>query len=83
MLIDYPTLCQSLPADTIDNLIREYLISAVGDEGFADTELSQLNNAIVQARLALQRRELVVEYSEEHESIAIRRHDDVVQTQST
>ncbi len=81
MLIDYATLKNALPAETLDNLIREYLLGQVGDEGFDLLTPQRLAAAISQGHLALQRGELVVEFSEQEESVAIRRADDVVAAQ--
>lgn len=81
MLIDYQTLVASLPPETIDNLVREYLLTQVGDEGFDSTGQTQLLDAIVQAKQALARGELVVEFSEDDESIAVRRRDEVISDQ--
>ncbi|QSX29455.1 YheU family protein [Shewanella cyperi] len=69
MLVPYDALLQ-LPNDTLDNLIREYLLTQVEDGGF--DSLGDMSAAVAQCRAALKRGELVVEYAEEQESIAIR-----------
>ncbi|WP_298443674.1 YheU family protein [uncultured Ferrimonas sp.] len=82
MLIDFATLKSAIDADTIDNLLREYLLTQVGDVGFDTTEANQLGDAIVMARAALAKGELVVEYSEDDDSIAVRRAEDIIQRDS-
>ena len=77
MLVPYEALSQ-LPADTLDNLIKEFLIGQLEDGSFSATETSSMQTAIAHCRVALARNELVVEFSEEDESIAIRRKEDIV-----
>ncbi|MGI2259187.1 YheU family protein [Shewanella sp. GXUN23E] len=77
MLIPYSAL-QQLPADTLNNLIREYLLTQVEDGGFDALSDDMLQTAIARCRDALRKGELVVEYGEEDESIAIRSRDRVV-----
>ncbi|QIZ77842.1 YheU family protein [Ferrimonas lipolytica] len=77
MLIDYATLVSAIDADTIDNLLREFLLTQVSDEGFEQTDAEGLSRAITAARSALARAELVVEFSEEDESITVRRAEDI------
>lgn len=81
MLIPYSAL-QQLPADTLDNLIKEYLFTQVEDGGFDGLSGDSLASAIQRCRAALKSGELVVEYGEEEESIAIRSRDQVVGSQS-
>ncbi|ACJ27572.1 Conserved hypothetical protein [Shewanella piezotolerans WP3] len=77
MLVPYEALNQ-LPIETLENLIKEFLIGQVEDGSFASTDEDSLQSAIAQCRDALCRGELVVEFSEEEESIAIRRKEDIV-----
>ncbi len=71
MLVPYEAL-QQLPADTLNNLIKEYLFAQMEDGSFAVLDSEKLTLAIAQCKRALEREELVVEYSEDDESIAIR-----------
>ncbi|MGS0681575.1 YheU family protein [Shewanella sp. 125m-7] len=77
MLVPYQSLSQ-LPSETFDNLIKEYLISQVEDGSFSGDGEHSMDNAIVQCKAALKQGLLVVEYSEEEESIGIRRKEDIV-----
>ncbi|MGS0676065.1 YheU family protein [Shewanella sp. 125m-1] len=77
MLVPYESLSQ-LPSDTFDNLIKEYLISQVEDGSFSGDGQHSMKKAIVQCKAALKQGILVVEYSEEEESIGIRRKEDIV-----
>ncbi|WP_028115679.1 YheU family protein [Ferrimonas senticii] len=77
MLIEFATLQAALPAATIDNLLKEYLLTQVSDEGFDGTGQQQLAHGIALARAALQRGELLVEYCEDDDSIAVRRREDI------
>ncbi|MGS0827324.1 YheU family protein [Shewanella sp. 0m-8] len=77
MLVPYESLSQ-LPSDTFDNLIKEYLISQVEDGSFSGDGQHSMEKAIVQCKAALKQGILVVEYSEEEESIGIRRKEDIV-----
>ncbi|MBY5922431.1 YheU family protein [Ferrimonas balearica] len=79
MLIDYATLKDALAADTLDNLCREYLVRQIGDEGFDQTDSAELAEGVARVQRALARGELVVEYSEADESVAIRRREELVQ----
>ncbi len=78
MLIHYATLKQAVSATAIDNLLREYLFREVSDTGFDELDELQLQQAIMAAQGALQRGELVVEYSEVDESISVRRADELL-----
>lgn len=71
MLVPYSALCE-LPSTTLDNLIKEFLLTQVEDGGFSNLESNQFEQAIKQCRLELQQGSLVVEYSENDESISIR-----------
>ncbi|QQX79532.1 YheU family protein [Shewanella sp. KX20019] len=77
MLVPYEALTQ-LPAETFDNIIKEFLIGQLEDGSFSSTDNNSLKSAISTCRAALARGELVVEFSEEDESIAIRRKEDIV-----
>ncbi|WP_345315211.1 YheU family protein [Ferrimonas gelatinilytica] len=77
MLIDYATLKEALPPETLENLIREYLLGQVGDEGFDELTPERLADSAARAHHALRLGELVVEFSEQEESVAIRRADEV------
>ncbi|MBV7316286.1 YheU family protein [Shewanella sp. NIFS-20-20] len=79
MLIPYESL-QQLPTDTLNNLIKEYLFAHIEDGGFSELNEHALTQAISRCHLALQRQELVVEYSEAEESIAIRSAENCVST---
>ncbi|MCL1093007.1 YheU family protein [Shewanella kaireitica] len=81
MLVPYEALNQ-LPAETLENLIKEFLIGQVEDGSFANTDEDSLQSAIALCRDALSRGELVVEFSEEEESIAVRRKEDIVSVDS-
>jgi len=74
MLVPYDALLQ-LPNETLERLIKEYLFSQVEDGSFSDTDDETLKRAIDKCKQALKQGVLVVEYSEDDESIAIRQHD--------
>ncbi len=74
MLVPYDAL-QQLPIETLESLIKEYLFSQVEDGSFSDTDDATLKLAIVKCKLALKQGGLVVEYSEDDESIAIRQRE--------
>ncbi|GGY95634.1 MULTISPECIES: YheU family protein [Shewanella] len=78
MLVPYEALLQ-LPTATLDNLIREYLLSHVEDGSFSDLDETVIQRAIDRCRQALKKGELLVEYSEEDESIAIRSREQIIQ----
>ncbi|WOT04633.1 YheU family protein [Shewanella youngdeokensis] len=77
MLVPYETLKQ-LPTETLENLIKEFLIAQLEDGSFSGTDADSMQNSINMCREALRTGQLIVEYSEEDESIAIRRQDDIV-----
>jgi uncharacterized protein len=77
MLIPYDSLCQ-LPKATLDNLIREFLLSQVEDASFDSLGEHNLAAAMAKVHQSLKQGLLLVEYSEEDESIAIRSREDVV-----
>ncbi|ASF15634.1 YheU family protein [Shewanella xiamenensis] len=80
MLIPYDALLQ-LPKETLVNLIREYLLGQVEDGSFTSLDEQELSGAIVQCQQALKQGKLVLEYSEEDESFAIRHADQVAKRQ--
>ncbi|MCL1074683.1 YheU family protein [Shewanella dokdonensis] len=82
MLVPYEALLQ-LSAATLDNLIREYLLSQIEDGSFSDLDETAVQRASERCRHALQTGELVVEYSEEDESVAIRSREQIIQRTST
>ncbi|MCG9697528.1 YheU family protein [Shewanella sp. Isolate11] len=77
MLVPYEAL-QQLAAETLNNLIKEYLLTQMEDGSFATLDDKALSNAIAQCQRALARGELLVEYSEDDESIAIRHKDNTL-----
>lgn len=77
MLVPYESLTQ-LSNETFNNLIKEYLISQVEDGSFSGEGEHSMERAIEQCKTALKQGILVVEYSEEDESIGIRRKEDIV-----
>lgn len=77
MLIPYDQLKQSLSAEALTNLMREFLLQQITDQGFDQTDSQALAQALPQVEAALKRGELVVEFSEEEESVAIRPADQV------
>ncbi|WP_110457206.1 YheU family protein [Shewanella algidipiscicola] len=79
MLVPYSALLQ-LPSDTLNNLIKEFLFTQMEDGSFAALDDAAMSSAIRQCQQALSRNELVVEYSEEDESIAIRHKDNTLAT---
>jgi len=80
MLIPYDALLQ-LPKETLANLLREYLLGQVEDGSFTSLDEQELSGAIVQCQQALKQGKLVLEYSEEDESFAIRHADQVAKRQ--
>ncbi|QYJ74760.1 YheU family protein [Shewanella sp. FJAT-52076] len=81
MLIPYDALSQ-LPADTLNNLIREYLLTQVEDGGFDSLGEGHLDEAIARCKVLLKRGELVVEYSEDNDSVGIRHKSSLPSQQS-
>ncbi|QYJ70735.1 YheU family protein [Shewanella sp. FJAT-51649] len=80
MLIPYDALLQ-LPKETLTNLIREYLLGQVEDGSFTSLDEQELSAAIAQCQQALKQGKLVLEYSEDDESFAIRHADQVAKRQ--
>ncbi|MCJ8304959.1 YheU family protein [Shewanella sp.] len=71
MLVPYDALLQ-LPSATMDNLIKEYLLTQVEDGSFSDTDEQVYISAIERCKQLLKQEVLVVEFSEDDESIAIK-----------
>ncbi|SQH75148.1 conserved protein of unknown function [Shewanella benthica] len=71
MLVPYDALLQ-LPSATMDNLIKEYLLTQVEDGSFSDTNEQVYISAIERCKQLLKQEILVVEFSEDDESIAIK-----------
>lgn len=80
MLIPYDALLQ-LPKETLANLIREYLLGQVEDGSFTSLDEQELSAAIAQCQQSLKQGKLVLEYSEDDESFAIRHADQVAKRQ--
>ncbi|WP_299795355.1 YheU family protein [uncultured Shewanella sp.] len=76
MLVPFDAL-QQLPNETLESLIKEYLFSQVEDGSFSDTDGEAIKLAITKCKQALKQGTLVVEYSEDDESVAIRQQDDL------
>ncbi|WP_417760773.1 YheU family protein [Shewanella sp.] len=76
MLVPFDAL-QTLPKETLDNLIREYLFSQVEDGSFVEMGNESIQQAIAKCMMMLKKKELLVEYSEEDESIAIRSREEI------
>lgn len=77
MLIPYESLLQ-LPKETLDNLIKEFLLSQVEDGSFDTLGDEALEQAIGKCRLALKNGHLLVEFGEDDESIAIRSREEIM-----
>ncbi|UCX05922.1 YheU family protein [Shewanella glacialimarina] len=77
MIIPYSAL-HGLEGDTLNNLIKEYLFTQVEDGSFSELDSQQLLNMMKQCKQALKQGELVVEYSEEDESVAIRHIKNII-----
>ncbi|MCC4834139.1 YheU family protein [Shewanella sp. 1_MG-2023] len=77
MLIPYEALLQ-LPQETLNNLIKEYLLTQVEDGSFGQLDDQQIAAAIEKCKHSLKLGELKVEFSEEDESIAIRHKDQII-----
>jgi uncharacterized protein YheU (UPF0270 family) len=77
MIIPYETLL-GLDTETLNNVIKEYLLTQVEDGSFSEFNSQQLSGMINQCKQALKTGELVVEYSEDDESIAIRHRQNIV-----
>ncbi|PHQ76372.1 MAG: hypothetical protein COB74_02750 [Shewanella sp.] len=71
MLVPYDALLQ-LPSATMNNLIKEYLLTQVEDGSFSDTDEQVYISAIERCKQLLKQEVLVVEFSEDDESIAIK-----------
>ncbi|UJF21743.1 YheU family protein [Shewanella sp. OMA3-2] len=77
MIIPYSAL-HGLAGDTLNNLIKEHLLTQIEDGSFSELDNQQLLNMTNQCKLALKQGELVVEYSEEDESVAIRHIKNII-----
>lgn len=77
MLVPYQSLLQ-LPQETLENLIKEFLLTQMEDGSFSAMDDHSMSIAIAQCKQALARAELVVEYSEDDESISIRHKDNTL-----
>ncbi|MDP5145632.1 YheU family protein [Shewanella sp. ULN5] len=77
MIIPYETLL-GLDTETLNNVIKEYLLTQVEDGSFSEFNSQPLSGMIIQCKQALKTGELVVEYSEDDESIAIRHRQNIV-----
>lgn len=82
MLVPYESLL-SLDSDTFNRLVKEYLLAQVEDGSFIDLDEQQVERATLQCKQALKKGDLVVEYSEDDESIAIRQRDQLSRPTST
>ncbi|ABM23671.1 MULTISPECIES: YheU family protein [Shewanella] len=80
MLIPYDVLLQ-LPKETLANLVREYLFGQVEDGSFASLDEQEMSLAIAQCQQALKQGKLLLEYSEDDESFAIRPADQIAKRQ--
>lgn len=76
MLVPFEAL-QSLPKATLDNLIREYLLAQVEDGSFIELDDEAIERATSNCLMMLKKKELLVEYSEDDESIAIRTREEI------
>ncbi|BAJ00479.1 YheU family protein [Shewanella violacea] len=74
MLVPYDALLQ-LPSATMNNLIKEYLLTQIEDGGFSDTDEQVLTSASERCKQLLKQGVLVVEFSEDDESIAIKHRE--------
>lgn len=77
MIIPYSAL-HSLEGDTLNNLIKEYLLTQVEDGSFSELNSQQLSSMIDQCKQALKQGVLVVEYSEQDESVAVRHIKNII-----
>lgn len=80
MIVPFSTLSQ-LPTETLNNLMKEYLLTQVEDGSFDSIGEHSLEVAMTHCLQALKQGRLLVEFSEEDESIAIRSQDDITQRQ--
>ncbi len=68
MILDYDTLTESLPAESIRSLVRDCVLS-MGD--FSNSSPSDLDEAVEKTLLKLKSGKLLVEYGESSETFAI------------
>ncbi|MCL1142267.1 YheU family protein [Shewanella gaetbuli] len=80
MIIPYDAL-GNLQVETLNNLIKEYLFTQVEDGSFSEMNDQQIAAMIAQCKHALKVGELLVEYSEEDESISIRHKHNIINSQ--
>lgn len=80
MIVPFSTLSQ-LPTETLNNLMKEYLLTQIEDGSFDSIGEHSLEAAMAHCLQALKQGRLLVEFSEEDESIAIRSQDDITQRQ--
>ncbi|WP_163934776.1 YheU family protein [Paraferrimonas sp. SM1919] len=74
MLIPFDEL-QQLDKATLELLIKEHLYSQIEDGSLATFTAENIQGAIARTLDLLKKGELVVEYSEENETIAIKNKD--------
>ena len=79
MLIPFETI-KTLPQETVNNLIYEYLLTKVDDINFESLDSNAIDAAINQCKKALESGLLMVEYGEEDESISIRHTDEITKS---
>ena len=77
MIVPYESLI-SLPRETLNNLIKEYLFSQVEDGSFTTMDGDHFEKAQSRCHEMLKQGSLVVEYSENDESIGIRHIDQII-----
>ncbi|GLS83353.1 YheU family protein [Paraferrimonas haliotis] len=71
MLIPYESL-QALDPDTLENLIKEFIYRQVEDLNISQLDDAKMTEAIALCKRRLAKGELMVEYSEDDESVAIK-----------
>ncbi|WP_394130402.1 YheU family protein [Shewanella maritima] len=77
MIVPFDALL-NLPQETFEQMIKEHLITQVEDGGFDQASKAQLIQAIALCKQKLKSGELVVEFSEEDETIAIKAKDQLL-----
>lgn len=70
MIISFEEL-QTLPQQTVDNVIKEYIYQQVEDGNVDSLNASSTETMMQIIYNKLKKKELAVEYSEEHQSVAI------------
>ncbi len=76
MLVPYSAL-ETLPTETLNNLIKEYLLTQIDDGSFSQASEEGLSQAINQCKQELKSGELLVEFSEDDESFTLKRIQEV------